>query len=397
MSFRNRLVVAILALVLLTAGLSWLAVQRLVIRPFANDVHATYLQQAAYVADALENGADRHALGKGLGLRIKRFERPVPNAWRKRAVDGRQMWSAGGKRNVVVVETSRGRIAVRRDLDLDRPARRLPLLLLVLSGGIVLFALLIAQRSVRPLHAAAEAMSRMGKGDLAHRLDTDGPVELAEVSKAFNDLADRVQHLLATERQLLAGISHELRTPLTRLRLETELLRDAGVDGRRLDRIDGDLAQLDDLIGEALDLSRLQLGTAPLHREPTDLLALVTEIAADRATITGPATTLPIDRFLVGRVLQNLLGNAAKYAPDSPIDVTVTESGLIVRDRGPGVPAEELDQLFEPFYRTRGGSRRADGHGLGLMLVRTIATLHGGAVTATNAEPGLAITVRLRA
>lgn len=393
MSFQTRVTLSILVLVLLTAGLSWVAVHRLVLHPFANDVHATWLRQAAFVADEVEAGRDPRELASALGIRVRRSERPIPPRFRERVVDGRRMWASRGRRNVVVLETSRGQLVVLRDLDPDRPARRLPLLLLVLSSGIVVFAVLIARRSTRPLAAATAAMARMGRGDLDHRLALEGPRELVEVARAFNGLADRVHQQLATERQLLAGISHELRTPLTRLRLEVELLRDAGVDGRRLDRIDGDLTQLDDLIGEALDLSRLQLGAAPLQRTEVDLLELATELATDGVVVTGVSTRLSLDRFLVGRAMQNLLANAAKYAPGAPVTLEVHPDGFTVADRGPGVPPEDLPRLFEPFYRTRGGSRRADGHGLGLMLVATITELHGGTVSATDHGPGLRVRV----
>lgn len=294
---------------------------------------------------------------------------------------------------MVLLETPGGMVSVQRDLDLERRVRTVPKVLLVVVLLILVVAVLIARQSVQPLRRTTRAMVRMGTGDLDHRLPEGGPVEIRDASRAFNDLAGRVKQLLATERQLLAGISHELRTPLTRLRLETELLRDAGVDPKRLDRIDADLTQLDDLIGEALELSRLQLGTAPLNRESTDLAELARTLGDD--VIVDGTGTVDADRFLVGRALGNLVGNARKYAPGSPIRIHVDGPVVTVRDEGPGVPESELHQLFEPFYRTRVGSRRAEGHGLGLMIVRTVAELHGGSVRAHNADPGLAVELRL--
>ncbi|MCA9566660.1 MAG: HAMP domain-containing histidine kinase [Myxococcales bacterium] len=397
MSITTRITLSILVLVVVTAGLSWLAVHRMVIRPFADDVRASHLREIAYVGRRLARGEDPHELEEELGLAIEPWDRPIPRNHRAHVLRGQEIvvvrGPAGPER--VLLKTPSGRVSVRQQHDPERRVRGIPPVLLLVVAGIVVVALLIARRSVVPLTDTTRAMARMGAGDLDHRLPEQGPSEVRAASRAFNELADRVKHLLATERQLLAGISHELRTPLTRLRLETELLRDAGVDPKRLDRMDGDLTQLDDLIGEALELSRLQLGVSPLQKEPASLLDLAREHEAPDVRVVGEGSEVQVDRFLVGRALQNLISNARKYAPGSPVAVTVEGATIRVRDEGPGVPAPELPQLFEPFYRTRGGSQRAEGHGLGLMLVRTIATLHGGRVEARNAEPGLEVALHL--
>lgn len=389
MSITTRITAYILLLSMLTAAVSWVAVHRLVIRPFADEVHETWLREVAFIGRELDRGVRPRKLAEELGVRIHPLRRPVPERWKTRQLAGQELVVGDARRNLVILKTDRGPLVVRRDLDLGRPGRRLPPVLGLVALLVFALALYIARRSVRPLRTTTLAMSRMEKGDLAHRLPEDGPLELAAASRAFNGLADRVQALLATERQLLAGISHELRTPLTRLRLEVELLRDAGVAERRLDRMEGDLTQLDDLIGEALELSRLQLGSAPLQRESLDLRELVA--AFEDAQLVGPPTPFEGDRFLLQRAVGNLVENARKYAPESPVTITVGPTYIEVRDEGPGVPEAELDQLFEPFYRTKQGSRRADGHGLGLMLVRTVVELHGGEVVARNGAPGLAI------
>lgn len=390
MSIATRLTLAILVLVTLTAGASWVAVHGIVIRPFAEDVREAHLREIGFAGRRLARGDSPEEIAEDLGLEISPWDRPIPRNWKRRR---HAILVPGGPPFQVLLRTPQGVVSVKRDLDLERRVRTVPRVIFVVVLGILVVAVLIARASMQPLRATTEAMVRMGGGDLDHRLPEEGPTELQEASRAFNGLADRVTQLLATERQLLAGISHELRTPLTRLRLETELLRDAGVEGRRLDRIDADLTQLDDLIGEALALSRLQLGTAPLHREPVDLAALARTLGED--LLVEGAGEAEVDRFLVERALQNLVGNARKYAPGSPVHVRVQGTTVTVRDEGPGVPEEELSQLFEPFYRTRQGSQRADGHGLGLMIVRTVAELHGGSVQASNADPGLKITVRL--
>jgi signal transduction histidine kinase len=402
-SLTTRLAAAIVLLVALTATLSWLVSSRLVFRPLVDQVYGAYLAEVAFVGERIERGSDIRHLERALDLQVSPVRRGVPPHWRPETVRGRSIYKPPGRRNTVVVETSRGLFQVQRDIDLDRPGRRLPMLLLLVSLAVVILATLIARQSVRPVHIATGAMHRMARGDLAHRLPERGPAELADASRAFNQLADRIAGLLRSEKQLMAGISHELRTPLTRLRLEIELLRDAGVDPARLERMEGDLEQLDDLVGEALELSRLQLGERPLEREVVALDRLVAEVLAathlgDRPVQTELAeVVVAADPRLLGRAIANLLQNAAKYTPPgTAIHVTVARGATVtVRDHGPGVPDDELAHLFQPFYRTESGSRRAGGHGLGLMIVHQVVEQHSGRVSARNADPGLEVTLHL--
>ncbi len=413
MSLTSRLAAAIVLLVALTATLSWLVSSRLVFRPLVDQVYSAYLSEVAFIGERIDRGGDVRHLERALDLRVSRVHRGVPPHWRPQNVGGRRIYKPPGPRNTVVVETSRGLFQVQRDIDLERPGQRLPLLLLLVSGTVVILATLIARQSVRPVRITTGAMQRMAEGDLEHRLPESGPSELAGASRAFNRLADRIASLLRSEKQLMAGISHELRTPLTRLRLEIELLRDAGVDPGRLDRMEGDLEQLDDLVGEALELSRLQLGDRPLERETIALDQLVLDVLDGIELGKRPVTTdlsevsVSGDPRLLARAVANLLQNAAKYTPaGTAIDIQLVHrpgsnrdsdggADLRIRDHGPGVPEDDLAHLFQPFYRTDSGSRRAEGHGLGLMIVRQVVELHGGRVAATNAHPGLEVTLAL--
>jgi signal transduction histidine kinase len=398
MSLTARIATAILVLVAITATASWLVASRLVFRPLVDEVYAAYLHEVAFVGHRIERGADRPALAESLDLRITPFPGRPPPHWRSETVRGRRIFKPPGPRNVVLVETRAGLFQVQRDLDLERPGRRLPLALLAVALIVILIAVLIARRGVHPVRVASDAMTRMAGGELDHRLTVSGPPELQTAASAFNSMADRLAGMLRSEKLLLAGISHELRTPLTRLRLEIELLRDAGTDPARLDRMEGDLIQLDDLVGEALELSRLQLGQRPLEREALDLADLARELVG-RMDLGGRSVDLELevapvvaDRRLVRRAAKNLLQNALKYTPGgSPIVLRTAPGRLEVRDQGPGVPEADLAHLFEPFYRTEAGSLRAEGHGLGLMIVHTVMQLHGGQVTARNTNPGLAV------
>lgn len=398
MNLTARVAAAIVALVAMTSLLSWILANRLVFRPLIDEVLDAWIAEVAFVGERLDRGTDAKHLARALELEIQPHQGPIPAFWRFEERNGRKVWIPPGPRNLIVVDTQRGPMAVRRELDLQRPGQRLPLVLLTVAIGVVLLSVAIARRGVRPLATATHAMTRMASGDLDHRLDASGPAELRSAAAAFNAMADRISGLLRAEKQLLAGISHELRTPLTRLTLEIELLRDAGVEGKRLDRMSGDLLQLDALVGEALELSRLQLGQRPLERTPIELTALATRAleavdVGDRPVrIEGSGPPIELDVRLVTRALTNLLQNAVKYTPTgTPLGLTVHGAAIEVWDAGPGVPAEELHRVFEPFYRTASGSRRAEGLGLGLMIVREVVELHGGVVSARDHAPGLCV------
>jgi len=199
----------------------------------------------------------------------------------------------------------------------------------------------------------------------------------------------------------MAGISHELRTPLSRLRLQTEMLRDDGVSATRLDRMEADLHELDTLIAEFLEISRLEIGEAVLNREPTSAMELISAIhrthhKPESLTVAGVDFRANLDRARVTRAVTNLIQNAEKYAPKGEVvEVAVGDGKITVSDRGPGVPQSELMRLFEPFFR--GTARNhSKGFGLGLSIVRQVANLHGGAVQARNREGGgLSVTITL--
>ena len=195
----------------------------------------------------------------------------------------------------------------------------------------------------------------------------------------------------------MAGISHELRTPLTRLRLEVELLRDMGTaSASRLDAMEGDLGELDQLIGELLEISRLDLGRESLVMGPTDLRAVAEEacermpLDAHEVTVEGTGAAIEGDHARLVRVVTNLLQNAGKYAPEgSPVTVRVDGHSLEVADRGPGVPPEDLDGIFSAFHRVdRSRSRKTGGLGLGLMIARKVARGHGGELSARLRDGG---------
>ena len=257
----------------------------------------------------------------------------------------------------------------------------------VMMLGTVAAALaLLAYPLVRGLTARLgrlnEGVRKFGAGDLAARVTVEGNDEVAALATSFNDSATRIEQLVHANQMLLANCSHELRTPLTRMRLAIEKL--GSDDGKADVELARNIAELDALIGELLLSSRLDAAKRPDRVESLELLALAAEEAAhyDRE-VTGDPVTIAGDALLLRRLIRNLLENARLHAGGAS-DIRVTRQGggarIVIEDAGPGIPAEDRERVFEPFYRRR-VSGQAAGAGLGLSIVRQIARVHDGDVT----------------
>ena len=271
--------------------------------------------------------------------------------------------------------------------------------LLVLGGlaaAIVIGAYPVVRRMTRRLERLRERVDELGEGDLSARVHVEGNDEVASLAASFNRAAERIERLVNAQRSVLAGASHELRTPLTRMRVAVELMQDERPEIR--ERISRDIQELDELIGELLLASRLDSINSinELSRnEDVDLLALAAEEAARTgAKVTGEPLRIHGEPRMLRRMIRNLLENGERYAGDGAVEVDVGKSAggkvrLRVTDSGPGVPAEERERIFEPFYRPPGDRSQADtGVGLGLALVRQIAERHGGSVRCLPADGG---------
>ena len=211
---------------------------------------------------------------------------------------------------------------------------------------------------------------------------------------------------LATEQQkgLLRDVSHELRTPLARLQIALDILREhqEPTSPTLMDRMQAEVHQLDSLINEILLLSRIDEQAGSTELVKVDLVVLLQQVCKDlEFQFLLPDGTLQLhtpahawcagDELLLHRALENVVGNALKYAPRGT-EITVslmTQAGrweVVVEDQGPGVKAAELEAIFEPFYRGQ-TEQRQQGHGLGLAMVKKILQAHGGSVTAKNLAP----------
>ncbi|WP_085318113.1 sensor histidine kinase [Derxia lacustris] len=274
-------------------------------------------------------------------------------------------------------------------------------LLLLVIGALALLLARVATRSLGRFAGAAEALSvNLDAPPLAE----DGPVEVARAASAFNRMQAAIRRHLDERTQILASVSHDLKTPLTRLRLRAENLPEAAPQRARFI---ADIEAMDALVSEGLDYAR----SAQLHeaRSPVDLdrlLATLAEDAADtgaRVTVTGQlGQAVPAAPRALQRALQNLLDNALRYG-DGAADITLERAGAEVRigvaDRGPGLPDELLERVFEPFYRVEGSrSRASGGTGLGLAIARNLMRAQGGdIVLSRRAGGGLLATLRMPA
>ncbi len=264
--------------------------------------------------------------------------------------------------------------------------------LLGLAVGIGAYPLV--RRITRRLERLQARVEDLGGGDLSARIEVEGKDEIAELARSFNRAADRIEGLVDAQRGLLATASHELRTPLTRLRMAIELLADDGRPEVR-ERIVRDIGELDELVGEILLASKLD-GLDGLEREEdVEWLAIVAEEGARvGAATTGEACWLRGDPRMLRRLVRNLFENAKRYGAGTPIEARLEplangHARLFVMDRGPGVPDEERERIFEPFYRPAGIRETVDGGvGLGLSLVQKIALHHRGTARCVEREGG---------
>ncbi len=286
---------------------------------------------------------------------------------------------------------------------------RLAIAVVVSALICVLLARSITARVNRVRWAAREISS----GNLGARVGPQarGNDELAELAGDFDSMAARLEGALESQRQLLLDLSHELRSPLARLQVATELARKrfGRSEAPELDRIEQEAERLNELIGQILNLSREDQEQRPLKREPTDLAALLRELAernrvdsgAPAIEVDAPAgLELALDPPLIERALENVLRNALRHSPPGET-ITVTlaprDGGAEVKiaDRGPGVAEDQLERIFKPFYRVGAArDRESGGYGLGLAIAKAAVERHDGQISAHN-RPGGGLEVRL--
>jgi signal transduction histidine kinase len=312
-------------------------------------------------------------------------------------------------------------LLVARGASKEPPGWAGPVIALVCGLLVLVFgAVVTAGWIVRPIDRLSRAARALGRGDLSARGRLERNDEIGELGYRFDEMADRIENLLRSEKELFANVAHELRTPLSRIGVALDLAGEGDAEAARasLAEIAVDVTELETIVDDILAAMRFEIAggnpaTAQLPLRRTQVTpASIVEAAADRArsrhssrsVVVEIATDLPmldVDPMLVRRVIDNLLENAHKYTPDpdAATTVSVKRDGdrvvFEVRDHGQGIAAEDLPRVFTAFFRgERSRSRETGGVGLGLTLAKRITEAHSGTIAVTSVS-GAGTTMRV--
>ena len=275
-------------------------------------------------------------------------------------------------------------------------------------GGVVL-ASLVSRQILAPVKALGTAANRLGRGDLSIRADSGGPAEIQELADSFNRMAGSLQSAEAQRRSLVADVAHELRTPLANIQGYLEAVRDGLLEPNDeiIDTIHGQVLHLGRLVEDLRLLDQAEGGSLPLDMAPDSLPEVVARsvnAARPRAEAKGiqleydepdePVLAL-MDRTRIAQVVSNLLDNALQHTPEGgrvEVSLALLEGDRVrvaVTDDGAGIPEEDLQRVFDRFYRVDSSrSRASGGAGLGLTIVKRLVEAHGGNMGAESPATG---------
>ena len=284
-----------------------------------------------------------------------------------------------------------------------------------------LICLILSRYLTFPLERLRRATQHIAAGDLTQRVVPSMGSrrdKIADLAGAFDKMAERLEKVFSAQRQLLSDASHELRSPLARLQVALGLARQrsSGQADKELDRIELEIERLNELIGQLLELSRLEAGVDAAHIEQVDIRELLEELINDaqleadskgcqvRLRESFPAI-VKANAMLLHSAIENVVRNAIKYTKrDTAVEISMLEDAgnsdsiiIQIRDHGPGVPEEMLSHILEPFVRVEEArDRLSGGHGLGLAIADRAVRLYGGEIVARNeSDGGLSILIRL--
>lgn len=288
----------------------------------------------------------------------------------------------------------------------------------IFISGLICY--LLSLYLTQPLRTLGMAAKSIATGKLHTRV---GPVrghkkdEIAELSNDFDRMAEQLEALISSKERLLQDISHELRSPIARLNIAIELAKNKTMHlaDPEFSRMELESSRLNALIGEILDFARLEKSTTELELAPTNLSALLSDIIYDanyefgndaqrlKAGILQPCQ-LELDKRLIHRAIENIVRNALHYtSPEQHVYISLQYSEakdqvyIDVMDNGPGVPEDQLEKIFNPFYRVDSSrTKKTGGYGLGLAIASRAVALHQGDIMAKNiATGGLLVRITL--
>ena len=296
---------------------------------------------------------------------------------------------------------------------LDRPhlLTFLPYYFLVI-GATGLLCWLAAVGVVSPIRRIASTIALFGQGDLSARVHTRREDEIGQLGRSFNQMADRLERLIVSERRLLSDISHELRSPLARLKFAVKLARTSADTNAALDRVERDIDRITSLVSDIVEISFVEGDPALQGAETVRLATILDEVVQDCAVeaqfrgcvieVKGSPTGEVLgNRELLRRAVENVVRNAIRYSPhNTAVHIAIEENErdaiIHVRDYGPGVPDDALTRIFDPFFRVEEArNTNGGGSGLGLSIAMRAVQLHHGSIAAHNASPGLRVVITI--
>jgi len=299
-----------------------------------------------------------------------------------------------------------GTLQAASSLDVVDAAREVLLYIMGFATVVAVFLASIGSwvavgRALSPLDAITDTTEQINRADdLARRIPYDGPMhdEIGSLIEAFNQTLERLETLFTSQQRFLADVSHELRTPLTVIKGNVDLMRRMkSLDEESLTSIDQEAGRLTRLVGGLLLLAQAESGSVSLNMRPVELDTLLLEVFQEMKVLAGEKIKLHLteidqiqvngDRDRLKQVLLNLAGNAIQYTPQDgdvflSLGKVAEQARLIIRDTGPGIPAEDLPHIFERFYRAEKSRTRGKttGFGLGLSIAHWIVEKHGGRI-----------------
>ena len=374
---------------------------------------ALVLRQSLNQAQPGQRDALAARVSEALNLRLQRLDEagtlPSADVLERVANQGVALYSPGsGTRAQALLRLSDGELI---DIAFPPPFRPwawpVVLLLVVVAGGVLALALYAALREVdKNLRSVESVAVRIARGEMGARVEASESRLVSRLALSFNGMAEHIQRLVNVQREMIHAVSHELRTPVARIRFGIQMIEDCEDREslqKQLEGIDGDIQELDELIDEILTYARLEQGGPVFALQEASVTDIVRQVVSEQQVIR-PALSIEgeidedaenwamadVEPRYIHRAIQNLVGNAGRYARDRVVvrcHIDEDNCRIDVEDDGPGIPEQDWEKVFTAFARLDDSrTRTSGGYGLGLSIVRRMLYWHGGQAFVSRSE-----------